>query len=184
MSKYLIGDLVSLKNEDMDIEEPATIYIVTNVDGYTDIELFTGNTITKYDYELVMVFPVTSTSHFIYEAEDNLLLQAKRDSRESKLIIDFIKKDYKKKGYCGEPRFLSIIRKRIARSGSSSGLLTAPNNTKVAKMKRDKVRYNKLETVDECLDAIIHLQELHKAFGDKEYLDNIEIVKKRLKELS
>lgn len=48
----------------------------------------------------------------------------------------------------------------------------------------DVVRYDLIESVDECLDAINDLKLLHKVFGDEVYLQLTEIVVKRLNSIT
>lgn len=48
----------------------------------------------------------------------------------------------------------------------------------------DVIKYNQLDSTDECLDALNDLKDLHNAFGDEAYEQLREVVMKRLKELT
>lgn len=48
----------------------------------------------------------------------------------------------------------------------------------------DVIKYNEMDTTDECLDALNDLKDLHNAFGDEAYEQLREVVMKRLKELT
>lgn len=52
-----------------------------------------------------------------------------------------------------------------------------------AGLRTDVIRYDKLENVDQCLDALNDLSLLHDHFGDESYLQLREVVQERLKEL-
>ncbi|MGV4321341.1 hypothetical protein [Bacillus mojavensis] len=52
-----------------------------------------------------------------------------------------------------------------------------------AGLRTDVIRYDKLENVDQCLDALNDLSLLHDHFGDESYLQLREVVRNRLKEL-
>lgn len=48
---------------------------------------------------------------------------------------------------------------------------------------QDIIRYDEILSVDECLDAMNHLSDLHKVFGDDAYLQIREYIVKRLEDL-
>lgn len=50
-------------------------------------------------------------------------------------------------------------------------------------LQNDVIHYDKIGDIDTCLDAINDLKFLHQMFGDEEYLQLIEVVKERLREL-
>lgn len=48
----------------------------------------------------------------------------------------------------------------------------------------DVVRYDLIESIDECLDAINDLKKLHKTYKDEVYLQLIEVVERRINDLT
>ncbi|PAE04169.1 hypothetical protein CHI13_09630, partial [Bacillus paralicheniformis] len=48
----------------------------------------------------------------------------------------------------------------------------------------DVVRYDLIESIDECLDAINDLKNLHKTYKDEAYLQLIEVVERRINDLT
>lgn len=167
--KFKIGDIVKWK-----YSTETEYYIVTDYDDWGVDNM----------YEIMKIYPIREKSHVNYEPEGNLKMVAEKDGQQNKMMIQFIIEERNKKGYSGEPDFLKAIESnRKIRENVKEKRNNPDEILRKAGLKSDVIRYDKLGSVDECLDAMNDLKLLHETFGDEAYLQLRELVVNRLKEL-
>lgn len=120
----------------------------------------------EVEYELMQVYPVMENSDFDFAYRNEIVVKCKDGTNESDILHKLIKAERTKKGYVGLPDFVKVA-----------------IDTTSALFNNDYVEYTRYKKIDECLDALNDLKMLHDEFGDKEYLDSMEIVKKRMREI-
>lgn len=166
------GDIVKLRFGLNGIE----YYIVTEV---LDLTVKDGE--PKNKYEIVKIFPVIKNPRTETVDGKQIVLIANADTKDSKLVVDFVMNNRAKKGWVDTPEFLLVSEKNkniLRYKQKSTGEIILLDGDD-----RDIIRYDLIETVDECLDRMNDLQDLHNRFGDEAYLVLKEVVKDRLKEL-
>ena len=155
--KFQIGDAVTIPYYDK------AIYMIVD---YTDFSKIHKDNDMDVEFELMQIYPVEENSSFEIAVEEDLILHSKVGSVNNMLLHGLIMRERKSRGYDDIPDFI-----RIARASKD-----ALNST-------DKILYEELETIDKCLDAILDLRMLHELFEDEYYLDMIEKVEVRIREL-
>lgn len=118
----------------------------------------------KVMYELSILYPVAIHSKTTMENHDSIYIVAENGTEKHSTMIEFINKERLAKGLGG-----IIVDNYSANINFADGL--------------DIVNYDRLESIDECLDAMNDLKLLHNEFGDEDYLHLRELVQNRLKEL-
>lgn len=154
--EFNIGDIVKVADQEK------SLYIITDV-----LEYEIGDSV-DYDYELILIYPQRNTS-FITLEQDRIKIHAKKTDVNNGLILEYLRKERNKKGLLGKPEYLEIIEEN--------------SKDKIFKTPLDTVRYDNLETIDKCLEAIRDLGILYEMFGDEAYLQLKEVVGKRIIEL-
>lgn len=154
-----------------------------------DVEDFDG----EKDLEIAQVHPVRGENKYPTVNGDEYRLYAKKGSSQYNLFMDVVKKERKLKGYSEKADYEKMVDINTqfyddfnkVNNGESDPVVDAFNA--LANAMNDAfssaIDYSMLKTSDDCLDAINDLKDLHKNFGDNEYLEQIEAVKERLKEL-
>ena len=122
----------------------------------------------KTIYFLIQIYPLTSLMSSIdvteNEIKDFKVVFKSSEENEFKDLLKAIIDDIKNK--VGE---MSENQKSAAKKNRF--------------LQNDVIHYDKIGDIDTCLDAINDLKLLHQMFGDEAYLQLIEVVEKRLKEL-
>ena len=183
-AKFNIGDVVTVNEIDYFNDYFVVVHNKVNTDNGMNY------------YRLMRIMPVQLADHTIIKKETDITLHTRKDSREYKLIMDFVMSDRRKQGIFDIPKFMEMINDK--NNGKKEGSYTlAWDSLSNHKQKQkqdimtetkkkstlDVIHYNYLDKVDDCLDAINDLKRLYDMFGDEEYLNNIKIVEKRLKRL-
>lgn len=173
---FSYGDIVKPKFGSNGIE----YYIVTDVADFSK-----KNDGSDMCYEVMRIFPIAKVTKVISFDEKQIELQAKGKTKDSKLIIDFVMKKRAEKGWTETPDFEahiyhneSVAKNVIKYKKKATGEIILLNEEDT-----DVIRYDLLETVDDCLDAMSGLRDLYNVFGDEAYLQLSEIVQNRLKQL-
>ena len=172
MGKFKIGDIVKPRHT-----KETVYYIVIDVADFTQ----QGGK-PDVDYETMLIFPVESRiSNVDIFTEDSLMPVSRTNEKKYKTILDFVRKEREKKGWFEEPDYIKAIKD----NRNAIQLVTKQEKKVVAVIppRHDIVYYNKIDNVDECLDALNDLDTLHKLFGDEAYLQLKDMVRKRIQEL-
>ena len=153
-----VGDV--LKHDD-------TYYLVDEI-----ISDFVENTRT---YCLIQIYPLfsLSTSLNIFENELKNFKIVFKSSKDDDFTDAYFKYALK--------AIFDDIKNEVEEMSEQNR--AAKKNNRFLKTQYDVVYYDKIPEIDECLDAINDLKLLHQMFGDEAYLQLIEVVEKRLKEL-
>lgn len=185
--RYGMGDIVKFKDSGNKME----YFIVVDVfleftdDNVTPFKVDEENT----RYTLVQMYPIEreerSLLRFTAERFETVALIGQEQHSK---IIELINIERFRKGKTGAPFYEKVIQKRL-RSDNFDNFVSNTTKPKKGKKKKikitdDVIQYDKLATVDECLDAMNDLSELHKQFGDESYLQLREVVVGRLKDLT
>lgn len=171
MIKFNIGDTVRLKND------KNVIYIVID---FIDLTLTIDDgekQIGDINYELMRIYPIVEHPKYTTVRQSSIVLNSAKDDRLTNLLLALIQKDREKEGWYGTPDFIKIInrnRKAIEKYNATVKEVQVPMK------KLDTIRYDLIDTIDECLDAINDLKILHEMFGDEAYIQLVEVVEKRI----
>jgi uncharacterized protein (DUF1330 family) len=182
MKSYQLGDIVRTKSS-----STGDYYMIVGVED-ASTQTVEGKFITDFDYEIAKIYPVQKESEFSIISHKKLAMVATTSEKDNRIILDFVNKERQKRGWYDEPDYITALQ---VSKGMSTKKLTRTvkdkdgNKSKeeVGMKKFDTIRYDKLKTVNECLDALNDLKDLHKNFGDEAYLQLKEIVEKQLKSL-
>lgn len=158
MRVFEIGDAVN-------IEEPMgmdIVYMIVDVTNFGDI---LKDTTAGIEYELMQVYPVEENASYRVADSSEVLLHSRRDTLEYNMLFRLINRERANKGYTGVPDYLRIVHESLSSQA------------------KDIIDYTDFNTIDDCLDAVNDLKALHKMFGDKEYLNHIDTVIKRMREI-
>lgn len=160
------GDVVKTKFFENGVE----YFIITDIEDFSS-----DRDDEEYVYEVMKIFPVQEKSDTLYLTKKELSLIGKGNDSEGRTILHFVNKERNKAGLKQQPDYMQAI-------------LENSKATQLVRIKKkqddDTIRYDKLKTVDDCLDAMNDLDELHKNFGDYAYLQLKDVVVERLKKLS
>jgi hypothetical protein len=107
------------------------------------------------------------------------MIKEKTGSRNHDLLLRFIQKDREKIGWYGVPDFIQVANKNL--KGDTK---TPVKEVKVPVKRFDVIRYDQLETIDQCLDALNDLNRLYEMFGDEAYIQLKEVVTSRIVRLN
>jgi hypothetical protein len=165
---FLQGDIVKYKFSQRGVE----YFIVTDVYDFSE----KGDK-SDLHYEIMQIYPIAKTSITLDVEGDKLEIKASGMAKEAEGIIDFVMEERKKRGWTEVPDFT------IALYENAKAKTEGNEVTKVKQPNTDIINYDKLESVDECLDALNDLDALYKLFGDEAYLQLRDVVLKRLKAL-
>lgn len=186
--RYGIGDIVKLNDSKNSMEYFIVVDVFLEfVDGASPFSLKVDDELTRYT--VMQMYPVTK--------EKNMLLRFTADKFETvafigqqqhEKIVELINRERFRRGQVGAPFYEEVIQKRLRNDNFDAFVSNTTKNQKGKKKKikitDDIIQYNKLDTVDECLDAMNDLSNLHKTFGDESYLQLREVVVGRLKDLT
>lgn len=172
MQKFNIKDIVTMK----DVNQ--ILYMVVDYADFTELAP-NGKPIIDIDYELIQIYPVKKMPQYTIVGQNEIVLKESEGSKNHKLLLTFIQKDREKRGWFGVPDFITISDNNL-KSIQKGKVNEVQNSSK----KLDTIRYDILNSVDKCLDALNDLDILHKMFGDEAYLQLKEVVIKRLTILS
>ena len=183
MKSYELGDIVRTKSS-----STGDYYMIVGVEDATT-QTIEGKFIVDFDYEIAKIYPVMKESDFSIISHKELAMVAKTSEKDNRIILDFVNKERQKRGWYDEPDYITALQ---VSKGESTKKLTRTvkdkdgNKSKeeVGVKKFDIIRYDKLQTVDECLDALNDLTALHNNFGDEAYIQLKEVVEKKLKSIS
>ncbi|MFQ3543675.1 hypothetical protein Q7A53_06285 [Halobacillus rhizosphaerae] len=177
MQEFFIGDFVKLKNSN----EVAYFIVVDYADfSYNQ----NGVTVSSFDYDIMQVFPTVRTPQSEAVMESELEIAIGLETKEYDYILKFITKERYRNNWLEEANFFTEIKKNSQAIAEYEEKLKRGENPKKPTKPQDVIYYNKLETIDECLDTLNDLSRLHKLFGDEAYLTLREVVKERIEKLS
>lgn len=169
----MLGDTVAFK----DFEGKREYYLVFN------IELDDGGSYARIDS--IQLFPFTEELVEVdilekarEESEKDVVIVFNAYDEDGANIINSLNERRSQNGYVELPPIDDLRNMKQRRR-----IRTKQKEEKVLKQKQDIIAYEDIFNVDECLDAMNSLSELHKAFGDEEYLEQKEKVKERLASL-
>lgn len=163
---FTFGDIVKLKFGLNGIE----YFIVTDA-----LDFSKDQDGSDMQYEIMRIFPAMKASMIANVDEKKIEIVAKDGTKDSRLILDFVMRKRYERGWHDTPDFdIALRQNRKAENGEGKAK---------HKDKDDVVRYDKLGSVDQCLDAMNDLQRLYNVFGDEAYLQLREVVQNRLKDL-
>jgi len=193
--RYSYGDIIKIK--DTNGSNKMEYYIVIDVflEFQKDIvsyPLTVDDANTRYT--LMQMYPVEKEEYmlFRYTAHTFETVALVGQEQHTK-IIELIQRERERQGKTDEPFYIETIRKRERADAFDKYIAKHPDTTKHPKQKGKKkkikitddvIQYDKLMSVDECLDAMNDLTNLHKTFGDESYLQLREVVVGRLKDLT
>jgi hypothetical protein len=172
MREFSIKDMVRLKEDDK------VLFMVVDYADFTQ-PATNGKPIIDIDYELMQIYPISKNSKYSTVGQNDLEIKEPYGTRNYQLLMSFIQKDREKKGWYGTPDFIEIAESNL-KSIANAEVRTVGENKKM----EDVIRYDLIDTVDKCLDALNDLTALHKSFGDEAYLTIREVVKERLEKLT
>jgi hypothetical protein len=170
--EFNIRDIVKLRNND-DI-----LFMVVDVADFSTVAK-NGKELIDIDYEMMQIYPIQKTGKYLTVAQNDIVLHHKSDSRNYQQLLKFIQKDREAKGWYGIPDFL-VLAEKNARAEANN----REKKVKMPMQKQDIIRYDTIKTIDECLDAYIHLTMLYELFEDEAYLQLRELIEGRIKWLS
>lgn len=196
--RYGIGDIVKMNDGKNMMEYFVIIDVFLEFkDGASPFSLHVDDENTRYT--AMQIYPVEKEEHMLFRyTTPRFETVALVGQKQHEKIIELVKRERERQGKHNVPFYEEVIKKRI--NGDNFDKLiastpyttwTTPKDTKKKKGKKKKIeinadiiQYDKLDTVDECLDAMNDLAELHKQFGDESYLQLREVVIGRLRDLS
>jgi hypothetical protein len=163
MSEFQIGDMIGHL-----LFENQTFMI-------TDFEDFSKNRDgSDILYEVMDIFPITKNSKIRFFDSKFMEVKARKGNVNYDVSLKYLYQEREKLGFVGEPEYIKVI---------NQNELMAKEKDKI-KEPTDIIEYNKIETVDECLDAMNDLTRLHEMFGDDTYLKLRKTTVRRLKKLT
>lgn len=196
--RYGIGDIVKMKTANGNNTMNYFVIIDVFLEFSKDVNKFSFQVDDENTrYTAMQIYPVEKEEHMLFRYNTTQFdLVALVGQEQHEVIIDLVKRERKRQGKTNTPFYEEVIRKRV--NGEAFDKLvsntpyttwTTPSDKKKGKKKKvevspDIIQYDKLATVDECLDAMNDLTNLHKTFGDESYLQLREVVVGRLKDLS
>lgn len=145
-------------------------------------------------YTAVQIYPVENEGSIFTFKSDRVNTVAFIYQKQHEVIMEMIERKRKEKGMKWEAEYIKTIQAKTANNGFKEALNTSFKQAEVKPKKKrgrpkklkdkdDVVEYHKLETIDDCLDALNNLTALHKMFGDEAYIQLKEVVTDRIKEL-
>jgi len=171
---FHLGDIVKCKDND------DVLYMVVDVLDFT--QTASGKEIVDIDLELMQIYPIELMSRSITLSHTDVFIHAKSNGRNHVLLMDFIAKDRARNGWFDIPDYVKAVNDNL-RAINEEKNRTEQEKVHVPERKYDTVRYDLLESVDECLDALNDLGLLHEMFGDEAYSQLRDIVFRRLEKL-
>lgn len=171
-NKINLGDVVKL----VDSTEESELYIVTDLADFSYMDM---NDVYKeeIEYEIMKIYPIDSKSDNSFKSfkhQNDLELVGKKYSSKVKLLLNFVLKERNKLGLFEEPPYLLALK-----GLNDNGVKKMPMST----FDTDVVRYDLLENVNDCLNAIEALTWLNDYFGDEAYLQLRELAENRTMKL-
>jgi len=188
---YGVGDIVQ-RNTNVKME----YFIVVDVFIRFSKEHHSNFGIDEKDthYTAVQIYPVEKEGFLLNFKADAVNTVALLSQKQHEVIMEMIERKRKEKGMKWEAEYIKTIQEKTANNGFKQALNTSFKQAEVKPKKKrgrpkklkdkdDVVEYHKLETIDDCLDALNNLTALHKMFGDEAYIQLKEVVTDRIKEL-
>lgn len=163
MNKFQIGDMIGhllFENQ---------TFMITDFDDFSKNR--DGSDIL---YEAMDIFPITKNSKIRFFEPKHLVVKARKGNVNYDVSLKYLYQEREKLGYVGEPEYIRVIRQ-------NEEMVEEKNKTEEP---TDIIEYNKIETVDECLDAMNDLTRLHEMFGDDAYLKLRKTTIRRLKKIT
>lgn len=173
---FEVGDLVNYVYD----EHQKECYMVTDVEVYED----------EVDIEIARIYPVRRTTMFVVEEQSELMLFEQHGSRGHGLFMGIVERERQQQGWYEKPDYITARDAKLnldedAKIEERELQKYGKKPVKFFDTPRvdDLINYSQIDTIDKCLDALMDLKYLHDNFGDEEYLDKSELVKKRLAQL-
>ncbi len=176
MRQFEVGDIVKFKGSEI-----ADYYMITEESTFEDSEGYVETT-----FIIAQVYPVEKISIESLVEDDEVEIVAYNGSKDHELMLKFIMQERRNNSWFEEPHFMRTLNKKNGEETVIKALTKTNDNDLInadefsAKI---VVRYDQIETIDKCLDAINDLKSLHDFHGDAAYLQLIEVVEKRIIEL-
>jgi hypothetical protein len=166
-----ITDIVTTKGND------DVLFMVVDYADYSGLAP-NGKEIEDIDYELIQIYPIQKNGKYVTMGQPDLNLKEKQGNKNHELLLSFIQKDREKKGWFGVPDFIELANRNLKSIQRAEGKQV--KEVKPPMQKLDSIRYDQIDTIDKCLQAINDLNTLHKMFGDESYLQLKEVVTARI----
>ncbi|UUV46995.1 hypothetical protein [Bacillus phage vB_BanS-Thrax5] len=186
--RYGIGDIVKLNDGKNKME----YFIIVDMflefveDSTSPVNLKVDSENTRYT--AMQMYPVEKEQHMLLRyTEDRFETVAFVGQKQHESIVELINRERFRVGKTGKPFYEDVIKKRL--NDDTFDKFVSKVTKKKGKKKKiqitdDVIQYDKLGTIDECLDAMNDLSELHKQFGDESYLQLREVVVGRLRDIA
>jgi hypothetical protein len=197
MQEFKTGDIVKVKGF-----QQIEYYIVTDVVDFSK----EGDEMPDIECEIGRIYPVSHNFSLDLVNQNKLEMVAKYDSKESKMMLDFLKKEREKLGMFDKPVYMDIVEinlglvefEEVELKDGSKVSVVEPNGyptvirpkfgeREIKRLLSDTTTEEQMEIYAERMDT--HLDLLHKALndGDKEEVDfqkeQLEKVRQKLMEL-
>lgn len=173
MQEFNIGDIVRLKDND------SILFMVVDVADFTEPSKHGEKPVIDIDCELMQVYPILKNAKYTTVSQNDIDSHARRESKDSEILLRLIQKDRERNGWYGVPDFIEVANNNM-KAIHKSNQKTNVKQVKMPMKRLDVVRYDLIDNVDECLDAINDLNLLYEMFGDESYLQLKELVVSRL----
>lgn len=178
MKEFNIGDVVKIKT---DMHGDDVLFMVVDFADFTEPSKHGEKPVIDIDYELMQIYPIMKTSKYMTLSQNDLMLHARKDSRDYELLLKMLQKERERRNWFGVPDYIDVANRNIkAISKYMKEERAELVKVKVPVKRLDVVRYDLIDNVDECLDAINDLNKLYEQFGDESYLQLKELVKDRI----
>ncbi|MDS7057071.1 hypothetical protein NXG04_07215 [Klebsiella pneumoniae] len=187
---YGVGDIVK-RNTNRKMEYFIIVDVFLQFEKTTEFSFKIDASETKYTG--IQIYPVELEGQVLRFTNDMVESVARIDEAQHAKIMEIINIERVRRGIKWEADYMKTIKQKIDSglalewTGGQKKVEVKPKKKrgrpKKLKDKDDVIEYHKLPTIDDCLDALNDLSDLHKAFGDEAYLQLKEVVTKRLKEL-
>jgi len=148
------GDIIGKK-----FGETKEWYIVTDVNDYS-VRNTNGTYIEDINYEVMMVFPIRKKIKISSLNDRDVILYRKSGTARYNEFLYHINKKRELRGFKGEADYMMFV-----------------------DYSPSMVFYDRLKTIDECLDAMNDLKWMGELLGGEDYEINRGIVIDRLREL-
>jgi hypothetical protein len=130
MQEFKIGDIVKLK-----ATQEIAYFIVTDVADFTQ----EGAELPDIECEVGQIYPVTVSFELELLNQNHLEIVARHETKESRMMLDFLKKEREKLGVFDKPIYIDIIDYNLGRVEFEEIELT--DGTKVSVVEPSKKNY-------------------------------------------
>lgn len=190
MMTYGVGDIVR-RNTNRKMEYFIVVDVFLQFNKTKEFSFEVDASETKYTG--IQIYPVEKEGQILRFRNDIVEPVAFIDEAQHAKIMEIVNAERKRLGLKWKAEYMETIEQKINSgmavewTGGKKKVEVKPKKKrgrpKKLKDKDDVIEYHKLSTIDDCLDALNDLSNLHKMFGDEAYIQLREVVTNRLKEL-